>query len=287
MNENASTTSSRPARRFRRLATFCLIAAVLISIVLFRLLLHQARYSPPSAGLVAWWRGDGNADDSAGAHHGILRGGMSFRDGLYGQAFAAGSGGPSSRGGLRGLLDSFMRRLGYVRTTFLVPGPYRRVFIPDSPDFQLTSLSMGAWINAAGPSHVVFFRGDNRTGLDPYHMGMELSTGKFAFGVQDANGGATSLLSPSPIPLHQWVQYTGTLDAASGDMRLYMNGSLVAQTNTSVRPFLALDPSQVPGLGIGNVQDFYDFPFNGGIDEVVLYNRALSPAEVLTLARRP
>ena len=214
-----------------------------------------AQYSPPSAGLVGWWRGEGNANDSADSHNGTLLGGMGFTAGKFGQAFAAGSN--------------------------------KRVYVPDSPAFQLTSLSMGAWINAAGPSHVVFFRGDNRTGLDPYHMGMELSTGKFAFGVQDANGGATSLLSPSPTPLHQWVQYTGTLDAASGDMRLYMNGSLVAQTNTSVRPFLALDPSQVPGLGIGNVQDFYDFPFNGGIDEVVLYNRALSPAEVLTLARRP
>jgi len=70
-------------------------------------------------------------------------------------------------------------------------------------------------------------------------------------------------------------------------MRIYMDGVLLARTNTSVRPFLALDPSQVPGIGIGNVQDFYDFPFNGGIDEVVLYNRALSTAEVLTLATKP
>src|SRR2546425_1070113 len=70
-------------------------------------------------------------------------------------------------------------------------------------------------------------------------------------------------------------------------MRVYINGVLVAEDFSSVRPFGALDPTRVPGIGIGNVQDLYDFPFLGAIDEVVLYNRALSPAEVASLVPEP
>ena len=40
-----------------------------------------------NAGLISWWKGDGDAKDSAGIHHGILRGNVEFADGLFGKAF--------------------------------------------------------------------------------------------------------------------------------------------------------------------------------------------------------
>src|ERR1041385_7418950 len=122
----------------------------------------KADYSPPLPGLVAWWRGNGDATDSSGnGHDGTLEGGMGFTAGVYGQAFAAGSN--------------------------------KRAYVPDSPAFRLSSLTIGAWANPklrwlasltgssltigawANPSQVAynfFFRGDNRTGLDPYAFGM-------------------------------------------------------------------------------------------------------------------
>src|SRR5262245_15525608 len=42
--------------------------------------------APP--GLVSWWRGEGNANDSVGSNHGALRGGTGFGPGRVGQAFA-------------------------------------------------------------------------------------------------------------------------------------------------------------------------------------------------------
>src|SRR5437764_1127405 len=55
---------------------------------------------------------------------------------------------------------------------------------------------------------------------------------------------------------------------------------------SSTRPSrrLALNPARTPGVGIGNRQSLYDFPFLGDIDEVVLYSRVLSLAEVASLA---
>jgi hypothetical protein len=210
-----------------------------------------ATYTPPPAGLISWWKADGNANDSVGGHNGTLEGGMGFTTGISGSAFAAGSN--------------------------------KRVFVPDSPDFQLTSLSIGAWVNIAQNSWDIFFRGDNRTGLDPYVLALD-NNGHVGFGI----GSATASDGiQSGISYQQWHQVTATLDNATHDMRLYIDGGLVAEKTTSVVPLLALDPSQVPGLGLGNVQDLYDFPLIGSLDEVVLYNRALTPAEVTVLATVP
>ena len=214
-----------------------------------------AQYSPPTAGLVAWWRAEGNANDSADSHNGTLEGGMGFTPGVFGQAFAAGSN--------------------------------RRVYVPDSPAFQLTSLTMGAWANPSALGYTILLRGDDRSGLDPYHMGMDPSNGRLAFELADGSGGYDILETPSAMALNQWAHYAATLDNATHDMRIYVNGVLSAEKTTTVTPLLALDPGAVPGIGIGNVQDFYDFPFVGGIDEVVLYNRALSSAEVASLVPEP
>jgi len=80
-----------------------------------------------------------------------------------------------------------------------------------------------------------------------------------------------------------WKQVTATLDGGTGDMRLYIDGVLVTNQITAVRPYY-IDPSQAPALGIGNTPYGGGFPFIGLVDELVLYSRALSRAEVANLA---
>lgn len=65
-------------------------------------------------------------------------------------------------------------------------------------------------------------------------------------------------------------------------MRLYVNGSIVAETITVIRPFRELDPNYNPGVGIGNTQgnSSYNHPFHGIIDELSVYDRALSENEI-------
>jgi hypothetical protein len=38
----------------------------------------QAQYSPPISGLVSWWRGDGNANDSADGNNGTALNGAGY-----------------------------------------------------------------------------------------------------------------------------------------------------------------------------------------------------------------
>src|ERR1700730_9009903 len=44
--------------------------------------------APPPPNMIAWWRGDGNADDSVGGHHGSLMAGATFGAGEVGQGFS-------------------------------------------------------------------------------------------------------------------------------------------------------------------------------------------------------
>ena len=214
-----------------------------------------ASYSLPTDGLVARWSAEGTADDSTGAHDGSPFGDVSYIPGPFGQAFSIGDGG---------------------------------IFVPDSPDFQLThSLTIGLWIKPTPDSWVVFFRGDARPGLDPYAISMDRDhPGNIGLQITDASDN-TKFLSAPIVGWNVWQQVTATLDDASGDMRVYVNGNLMAEDTTAIRPFGELDPDWLPGVAIGNATPPYDFPLQGGLDEVVLYSRALSPSEVMSLVPEP
>jgi hypothetical protein len=210
----------------------------------------SSQYAPPSAGLVGWWRGDGNADDSVGGHNGILENGMGFTNGLFGQAF--------------------------------VGGTNKRVYIPDDPAFHLSSFSIGTWININANSYTVFSR--NSSEWSPYGL-----TGNFDGTIGlfiNVDQGTPQEVLRAPITYNQWHQVTGTFDAALGKMSIYIDGNPAAQKTTTATPLLNLTPSGETGLGIGNGLNS-DFPMLGEIEEVVLYSRALSPAEVTTLAAGP
>ena len=133
-----------------------------------------------------------------------------------------------------------------------------------------------------GSGHgLILFRGDDRGGLDPYQLTLR-EDGIISFQITSLTGAASLR---APLPLGQFVHVAGTLDAETGAMRLYLNGMLVSRGVTSVRPFGALDPASNPGVGIGSHGGYpatpHKFLFNGLIDELKLYNHALSQADVL------
>ncbi len=201
-------------------------------------------------GAVGWWRGEGNADDSIYGNNGTLND-VTFTDGEVGQAF---------------VFDG---------------STYSQVSVPDQPVFILTnSLSIEGWINpAALQLSIIFFRGDQRPGFDPYILQMN-ADGTLQFDFDDPTGFQVAVPTP-PIAINQWWHVAGTLDGNTGTMSIYTNGVLANQINTSLRPLGPLDPTQDPTIGIGNLgtQDFF-LPFDGDIDEISLYSRALSASEI-------
>jgi hypothetical protein len=207
----------------------------------------------PMDGLIGLWSGEGNAVDSVAGNNGTLVN-AGFTDGVVGKAFSFAP-------------DSFPY------------GTYTGVQIPDRPAYALTkSLTVECWIRPRGTGNAIFWRGDHRPGLDPYVMAMgNRATVGFSVCAEDNSLAGVQV----PVGLGSWIHVAGVLDDSAGTLSLYTNGVLAAQTNTDVRPFGVLQPDQSPGVGIGNVNDGgNNFPFIGDIDEVGLYDRALSEAEV-------
>lgn len=211
------------------------------------------KFGRPTEGLIGMWRGDGNADDSIGGNDGVLQN-VGFTDGVVGQAFS----------------------FNPDRSPF---HGYTGVRIEDRLAYELThSLTIEGWIRPRGTCYSIFFRGDHRPGLDPYSLGID-GHNNLGFNICSQDGNTASVYTM--IGLGMWIHVAAVLDGDTGKLSLYTNGVLAAQTTTDIRPAGRLLADQSPGVSIGNVNDGgNNFPFTGDIDEIGLYNRALSADEV-------
>ena len=103
---------------------------------------------PPPSGIVGWWKGDGSTLDSVAANNGVNQN-ITYTNGMVGQAFACNP-----------------NNYSY--------GTYTGIQIADQPAYALTnSLTIEGWIRPRGDGYIIFWRGDNRPGLDPYYLSMQ------------------------------------------------------------------------------------------------------------------
>jgi hypothetical protein len=167
------------------------------------------------------------------------------------------------------------------------------VFINDNPLLAITgSLTLEAFIriDSYATSGQIVWRGDDRAGLDPYgiqfigddnpNIGRRRS---MQFFIKSAEAPPVSIYTPPqlPLPLGETFHVAGTLDDATGELKLFINGNVVAEATTSSRPFGALDPSLRPRISLGNIDQGGTQFFNGVIDEVRISNAALDRSSFL------
>jgi hypothetical protein len=154
---------------------------------------------------------------------------------------------------------------------------------PDRPEFRIGgSMTASAWIYARsyvnhGPGAQVLFRGDDRSGLDPYDLVVH-SDGTINFHFSNDKGEGMHL--KAELPLNDWCHVTANLDVEGRSMNLYVNGDLVGSAPTTRMLLVDLDPAHTPGTGVGNTQNPngpHNQPFNGRLADVRLYGEALTP----------
>ncbi|TAK96516.1 MAG: hypothetical protein EPO07_14425 [Verrucomicrobia bacterium] len=208
-------------------------------------------------GIAGWWRGEGNAKDSVTNNNGTTQL-ITYAPGEVG--------------------DAFVSHYNFFP-------PHSRISVPDQPAFILTNtLSIEGWINpngGSGNSGIVLWRGDCRGGFDPYWL-QQYADETLGFGITDAAGLGASIATITPLARGQWVHVAATLDGYTGTMSIFTNGVLAGTTNTAARPFGALLADQEPTIGIGNTgTTCWDYiPFEGALDEISLYSRAITPSEI-------
>lgn len=198
---------------------------------------------PPPTGLVSWWSGDRTADDMQGINPGELVGGASYKPGMVGPGFV-----------FHGLND-------YVQ-------------VGDTPTLKMTTaMTLECWIFPIESADERIIA--NREGEYEFSR-WDDGTIRWAFA--NTNPGWIWVTTGFVAPLQTWTHIAATYD--NGLITTYGNGVQVHQYQGSGLIGDA-DPT-LNDFRIGNRQAFLE-PFGGRIDELKVYNRALSSSEIAAI----
>ena len=216
--------------------------------------------TPPAVGLVAWWPGEGNANDIAAAHHGTLQGGATFAPGKVGWGFR------------------FDGTNGYAQ-------------IPDSDALKPANITceVWVWLDPSLPAHnggeqIVFKKNTWAAWFEGYSLlkttidnGDGTYSDRFQFCVSRF-GNQVPINSLTIAQRGVWYHVAATYDG--NQSKLYVNGVLEA----TATPGFALDYDTTPiFIGTSGTWAPYLSMFGGIIDELSIYNRALSASEIAAI----
>jgi hypothetical protein len=205
-----------------------------------------------SPDMISRWSAEGNAYDSLGANSGLLQGNVAYVTGKLGQAFSFDGNGV--------------------------------VEVPNSPTLESETITIAAWVRSSvspGAYRYVVAKGQQNCDASSYGL-YTGQNGGLSFYIFD---GINYVLSPG---LGQdfwdgtWHYVAGTYDRAN--VRLYVDGLEVnAGTPTTISINYGLATNQ--NLNIGAQSDLQggcgaNTNFTGDVDELKVWNRALSASEI-------
>ena len=214
----------------------------------------------PPAGMVSWWPGDGNANDILGGNHGTLSGdATATADGMVGQAFSFDG------------TDDFVE-------------------VPHNASLNLPQFSVDAWVfidpalnagqinafvgksNGAGGGGGFWLIHDDRR----LPASIDNTTNALRFTVLGGPGISSDAPLKNAVPEAEFYHLAGVFDGSRS--RLYLNGTLAATGPVIAGVLFNTLPLRIAAMkdiGFGS-----DDRFEGLVDEVEIFNRALSAAEV-------
>ncbi len=194
----------------------------------------------PPSGLVGWWPGDGNANDVRNGNNGVLTNGATFTAGMVGQAFH-----------LDGLNDA--------------------VVVGNPTNLQLQSFTIDAWIRRASIDQVTRNGTDGELfsyGAGGYCLALR-SNGRLVVSKVGYDEVVSSLLTVSDMNLHHVA-----VTKSGSTVIFYVDG--VAETAAAYDPGFSFTTR----VAIGATVDPIAGNFYGDIDELEIFNRALSASEI-------
>jgi len=219
---------------------------------------------PDSAHLIAYYALDGDATDSSGnGYDGEAMGDPTFGPGVVGQAIV-----------LDGADD------------------HVRVATQDRLNPSNGSFSVSLWANldltrgSSGATNWDLAVAKRDTGSSGYYIGADRNQGsadqagwKFMLGNTSGSRVDTTFL---PVPLGEWIFVVAVLDRDQDVHKISVDGGQSWATATP--PTGAVTPAQDLGIGWDIGQNNYWF--RGAIDELRLYDHALSAEEIAWLAQQ-
>lgn len=223
-------------------------------------------------GLVALWSGEGNAADSVNGSNGELINGAAFGPGKFGQSFKLNE---------NDAAVSENRQNAYV----FVAAKKTGLDLSGGSGLTIT-----AWINPTKIfRHMPIVDFSGPPGTDTPGLCFWISAnpangtgaGCVFANVMEANGTCHNVTSaPRLVIPNVWQQVALTYHKATGVATLFLDGKIVAKENLgSFTPKVNLDLC-LGGRIYSTSADYPSDVFSGRLDEIGLYNRALSGLEI-------
>lgn len=238
------------------------LPAVLITAILLTQQQQAAETActPPPSGMIAWWPGDGNANDIVGNHPGTVQGGVTYASSQVAQGFTFNSPGRVNFGdiGNFGLgdftIDLFLKTTAQSAQAILEKRPTCNYF--DFWSIRITS--------------------------DPAHYGqivVELSN-------QTDPASSGYLLLYSNAPVNDGQMHHVALTRHGKTATLYIDGQARdTKTLSNVIRLSNSSPAQLGASVCTNVDGTQ--PFHGQLDEVGMFNRAVGAMDIAHIAAAP
>lgn len=217
---------------------------------------------PPCAsvhdGLVSWWKGEDNFLDNWDSNNGSII------------------------GALRNAAGKVARSVWYTGAGY--------VNVPDSPSLRTTNgITLEAWVFPDSsfttvPSIIAskyVYPLSQPPGTQNCYLLGTTNSGRLFFTLSP-NGTTASnatVQATNTLPLNKWTHIAATYNGSV--IRLYINGVQVAQTNHTGGIFPGNANLNIAAIQTGSTS--FTWGFGGLIDELSLYNRALSAAEIQSI----
>jgi len=214
----------------------------------------------PSNGLVGWWPFNGNANDKSGnGNHGVVTGATLTSD-----------------------------RSWNANSAYSFNGISNHIEIPSLSNFQYKPVTYSVWINPTVLNTISFALGGGLVlmGREKATYGNEGALMIFDYPAAGINndlgyyiGASSSQFSVIPN-INQWNLVTMTLDL-NDSIACYYNGNLVSKKYYPTSSGANIPFKFGAGTDVNGVND--RFNFNGSLDDIGIWNRALDSCEVKDL----
>jgi hypothetical protein len=208
--------------------------------------------APVPPGLVSWWRAEGNTVDVTGANPGLVSSVVGYRPGKVGQAF------------------DFDGKTSFIQ-------------LANSPSLNPRgSFTIEGWIYPREDQANHIFTEWNGSGDNMcYGLGTQADRG-LGFAVTDLahewDSSFHNFYVTRVLTLNAWNHVAAVYDQSSGTRLIYVNG-VEAGRRTDL-PIVVRQGTAPTMIGAARPGAYV---FNGMIDEIAFYSRALSAAEIETL----
>ncbi len=212
----------------------------------------------PPANMLAWYSGDNTPRDIAGGNDGTLTGGVTYAAGKVGQSF------------------NFN---GTNSVTVGSPTPLKLT----------NSVTVDAWVRPTALPGAGQLMGVATKWVQNFGVGN--NTDSFALWLQNNGGtlqvfsgvhlasGAEPILTGGTVPLNTWSHVAMTYSHTTGVFTIYVNGVSVGTTTNAPQGIIGKDSP----IAIGREQSGQTRFFTGQIDEVEIFDRALTQPEIQSI----